>query len=95
MCLPAVLLLLITAVGCTDDDEDDENRPATFGDACHVADLCRAPFTCLDQPPNGKRCTRSCASNADCPSWEATGHCAGPVRGVCGGDKLCVPYVCK
>jgi hypothetical protein len=28
-------------------------------------------------------CTASCVTDADCPSWEATGYCAGPVRLAC------------
>ena len=71
---------------CGDDDWRDQNRPATFFDTCDPASpKCKSPFSCLRNPGRSGAgyCTLACTSDAECPSWTATGHCAGPFQSRC------------
>jgi len=82
----------------------DPHQPPTFGKDCSEdTNVCRAPFSCLSvqQPPSfgpaplpRMLCTASCTSDADCPSWEATGFCAGHVMLSC-ADGVCQPRSCE
>jgi hypothetical protein len=85
----AFLAISIVACSGVDDPGPDVNRPDTFGDACGDDTTCRKPFTCL-----GRVCSASCASDAECPAWMATGHCAGPTQSRC-VDAVCVRPLCK
>src|SRR5690606_17241012 len=77
------------AGGCS-CDAVDPNQPAGFGRRCEPeGDACPAPLECLgiEAPPSAGPpspqpfvCTARCDVDADCPSWEATGYCAGAVR---------------
>jgi hypothetical protein len=89
--------------GCT-CDAADPNQPPGFGRSCRVDDqTCQVPLQCLgvDPPPSAGPpleqpfvCTSPCAVDADCPSWEASGFCSGPVRLRCSGGS-CQPRACK
>lgn len=82
----------------------DPNQPAGFGRDCSPeADDCEAPLQCLaidpvpsPGPPSPARtlCTAPCATDADCPSRDATGYCAGPVRVHCSAGS-CQPRECE
>jgi hypothetical protein len=88
--------------GCT-CDAVDPNQPPSFGLACEQdGSSCQAPLSCLpiDAPPSigppGPQpmiCTAGCAADADCPSWQATGFCAGPVALRCSNGS-CQPRNC-
>jgi hypothetical protein len=74
----------------------DPNQPATWSQACEPsASDCQAPLECLQLEtvdvgfPSLPRfaCTAACATDADCPTWQATGFCAGPVRLRCAGGS--------
>jgi hypothetical protein len=87
--------------GC---DAVDPNQPPSFGIPCVAGDtLCTAPLSCLsvdpvplyDRPPRARSvCTSTCSTDADCPSWEATGFCAGSVRLRC-SQGTCQPRSCQ
>lgn len=90
--------------GC-DCDAIDVNQPATFGNDCEEgSDVCMAPLACLpiDYPPSYGGpvpqqpyiCTTECGADADCPSWEATGYCAGSVKLRC-SNGTCQPRECE
>lgn len=89
--------------GC-DCDAIDPNQPTTFGEDCEQdASICEAPLSCLvleqqssigPPPPQRNMCTQSCENDDDCPTWEATGYCAGPVRLRCGSEGSCEPREC-
>lgn len=92
----------LAQAGCT-CDAVDPNQPPGFGSACvESEDTCAAPFECLgiDISPSGGPpmrpfvCTSRCAVDADCPSWEATGFCSGPVTWRC-TDGICQPRGCN
>jgi hypothetical protein len=66
--------------------------------------VCAAPLTCLPVqgqfnggggPPSPQRvvCTTPCVTDSDCPTWEATGFCAGTVALTC-VDRSCQPRTC-
>lgn len=88
--------------GC-DCNYVDPNQPAGFGVNC-AADMtvCIAPLQCLPLPPIASVgppyqpyvCTQPCTTDADCPSWEATGFCAGPVSLHC-AEGSCEPRTCN
>jgi hypothetical protein len=84
--------------GC---DAVDPNQPPSFGIPCVAGDsLCTAPLRCLSIEPVGFHpaprsvCTSNCSTDADCPSWEATGFCAGSVRLRC-SQGTCQPRSCQ
>ena len=88
--------------GCS-CDATDPNEPPGFGRSCSAeADTCQAPLECLgiDTPyspaptPQPFVCTAPCTVDADCPSWEATGFCAGPVQLLC-SNGTCQPRACN
>ncbi|HMI91900.1 MAG TPA: hypothetical protein VK509_11080, partial [Polyangiales bacterium] len=64
---------------------------------------CKAPLKCLPvQPPfsNGGPpspapliCTAACVTDSDCPTWQATGFCAGTVTLTCASGS-CQPRTC-
>lgn len=87
--------------GCSCDGVDAA-QPPTLGSHCEAGDgRCAAPLECLPvlvdsvggPAPERRVCTSACASDADCPAWEATGFCAGPVRLRCEGG-VCQPRRC-
>jgi hypothetical protein len=88
--------------GCS-CDAIDPNQLAGFGSTCAAGDdTCTAPLECLgiDTPvspgppsPQPYVCTTDCAADADCPSWEATGFCSGPVHLRC-SNGTCQPRAC-
>jgi hypothetical protein len=87
--------------GC-DCNGIDPNQPAGFGITCSSdASVCQAPLRCLniDPPPSEAPlpprsiCTSACKVDADCPSWQATGFCAGPVQLKCSNGS-CQPRSC-
>jgi hypothetical protein len=85
-------------VGC-DDSEDwrDHNRPPTYGSQCEMASDCASSFECLGPPDAGAYwpiCTRRCTEAADCPTWNATGYCAGPITPLC-TEGLCDYQRCE
>jgi hypothetical protein len=76
----------LTWFACESDPEwRDINRPASFGDVRDAdAGTCTEPFECVLTPTaQSSLCTASCASDDDCPAWEATGHCAGYYQAPC------------
>lgn len=93
----------IREAGC-DCGGTDPNQPATFGLTCSSDENpCEAPFKCLSidtqasfGPPGPRRlvCTTACTRDADCPSWEATGFCAGEVSLRCSNGS-CQPRQCQ
>lgn len=82
----------------------DPNQPPSFGSICEEgADTCEAPLACLaiDPPPSYGSpvpqpwvCTAACDSDMDCPSWLATGYCAGEVHLRCSNGS-CQPRDCS
>jgi hypothetical protein len=88
--------------GCS-CDATDPNEPPGFGRSCTAdAETCQRPLQCLgiDTPPSPGPppeqpfvCTARCTTDADCPSWEATGFCAGPVQLRC-SNGTCQPRAC-
>lgn len=107
MCRASVgvlLLALLAFEGCS-TGEADINAPATFGQPCNAdASTCESPFVCLRTHTIGSICTMTCSSNDDCPSWTATGHCAGPFQSTCAlsladgssdSENVCMPMYCK
>lgn len=88
--------------GC-DCDYVDPNQPSGFGVDCSGdMTVCSEQLQCLpldpifsSGPPHQPyACTVACSSDADCPSWEATGFCAGPVELRCSGGS-CQPRQCQ
>jgi hypothetical protein len=78
------------------ENERDENKPKTFFDTCAPGgDACAPPFECLSVPQltGTGYCTQACEETPDCPSWEATGHCAGHFQSQC-SDGIC-NYGCE
>ena len=81
----------------------DPNEPPTFGTHCEDdPGACAAPLQCLEvdpplsagpPPPPSFICTAPCTTDADCPTWRATGHCAGPVQLRCSRGS-CQPRGC-
>ena len=92
------------AEGGCNCDAVDPNQPARFGLACDQdASVCQTPLSCLavQAPPSigvpfpqPMICTVTCAADADCPSWQATGFCAGEVQLRCVGGA-CQPRSCE
>lgn len=88
--------------GCS-CDAVDPNQPATLGTDCAKdASVCAPPMRCLpvDAPatfgPPLQRpqiCTAPCTMDRDCPSWQASGFCAGPVTLRCSASS-CQPRDC-
>jgi hypothetical protein len=88
--------------GC-DCDAIDPAQPPSFGTTCSAdASLCQAPLVCLPIDPATQGgapplirsiCTSACRVDADCPSWQATGMCAGPVHLKCSNGS-CQPRSC-
>jgi hypothetical protein len=88
--------------GCS-CDAVDPNEPAGFGTFCVDGDgACSAPLECLAIDPvpspgpfvEARRvCTQRCSVDADCPRWDATGFCAGPVELRCSRGS-CQPRAC-
>jgi hypothetical protein len=83
-------------------DATDPNEPPGFGRTCSAgADTCQTPLECLgiDTPaspapfPQPFVCTAHCTVDADCPSWEASGFCSGPVQLRC-SNGTCQPRAC-
>lgn len=94
----------VAQAGCS-CDAVDPNQPPTFGNACSEGDqsACAEPLRCLGidtpsspGPPVSQPfiCTAPCSEDADCPSWQATGFCAGPVSLRCSGGS-CQPRECE
>ncbi len=94
----------VGAAGCS-CDAVDPNQPAGFGRDCsQEADDCEPPLRCLaiDPPPSvggplgpaRTICTAGCGNDGDCPSWEATGYCAGHVQLRCSAGS-CQPRDCQ
>jgi hypothetical protein len=88
--------------GC-DCDYVDPNQPLGFGTNCEAdPNVCQEPLSCLQleipdsagPPYQPLACTVACTSDADCPSWQATGYCAGPVTLRCAGGS-CQPRSCE
>jgi hypothetical protein len=82
------LAVSVIVAGCSNELNDfkDRNRPPTYGSHCDNDDDCSSPFQCVGPPDAGPYwpiCTVPCASVADCPRWNATGHCPGPITPVC------------
>jgi hypothetical protein len=80
----------------------EPNQPPGFGTTCTPqSDTCQAPLECLtidplpsEGPPDIRAiCTSPCNLDSDCPSWEATGYCAGPVQLRCSNGS-CQPRRC-
>lgn len=87
----ACVFILVASVACEEDEEwRDTNRPDTFGDSCEVdAGTCGEPFQCVRDPSaQGDVCSATCATDDDCPAWEAVGHCAGHYQAPC-EDGVC------
>jgi hypothetical protein len=87
--------------GCS-CDATDPNEPPGFGRSCRADDApCQTPLECLpiDTPPSPAPspqpsvCTAHCTTDADCPSWQATGFCSGPVQLHC-SSGTCQPRAC-
>jgi hypothetical protein len=64
--------------------------------------ICTAPLQCLPvQPPSGGFppgpqpliCTAPCSTDTDCPTWQASGFCAGEVKLSC-VSGTCQPRTC-
>ncbi len=83
----------------------DPSQPESFGLDCKPGEArpCVAPLRCLaiDPPPSSgipfpQRyvCSAACQVDADCPSWEATGFCAGHVSLRCSNGS-CQPRACQ
>jgi hypothetical protein len=71
---------------CSREDFRDHNRPATYGSQCNDGSDCAPPFQCLgpsDAGPYFPICTITCTDVRDCPVWNSTGHCEGPITPVC------------
>jgi hypothetical protein len=92
----------VAHAGC-DCNALDPNQPATLGDKCEASpDACAEPLECLeiDNPsmgfpePTPIVCTARCATDDDCPTWVATGFCAGPVSLRCSNGS-CQPRACE
>lgn len=90
------------ALGGCDCGAIDPNQPPGFGATCTPEDdTCQDPLECLtiDPPPSEGPpqiraiCTGACDVDSDCPSWEATGYCAGVVRLQCSNGS-CQPRSC-
>jgi hypothetical protein len=88
--------------GC-DCNYVDPNQPLGFGTNCEQeGSVCPDALSCLtlEVVPTGGPpyqpmvCTLPCTSNDDCPSWEATGFCPGPVTLRCGTSGACQPRSC-
>lgn len=88
--------------GCSCDAVDPAQPPG-FGTTCdRDPSICQAPLQCLsiDPPPSigpplyRSMCTSPCTVDADCPSWQASGFCAGPVRLRC-SNRSCQPRSCE
>lgn len=76
------------AIVCCSEHEDfkDHNRPPTYGSQCEATSECAKPFSCLGPADAGAYwpiCTVPCDSVSDCPTWNATGHCPGPITPIC------------
>ncbi len=91
------------AEGGCDCNAVDPNQPPTFGIDCEEgSDVCQSPLACLpiDYPstygpiPQPFICTSECSTDADCPTWEATGYCAGEVSLRC-SNGTCQPRDCE
>ena len=87
----------LLAEACVNDSERDTNRPPTFGAGCeNDTDVCKTPFTCLEGTAYVvPYCSKTCESDADCPSWVAVGHCAGPTQSTCDDVGVCNPVGCQ
>jgi hypothetical protein len=93
----------VGAAGCS-CDAVDPNQPPTFGLPCTAtASQCQSPLACLPIAPPPSYgppaeppliCTSACNTDADCPSWQATGYCAGDVHLRC-SDGTCQPRDCE
>jgi hypothetical protein len=94
----AVTAIVVTCSACSDSGEEGAAPPATFGLACSPQgeSVCKDPFSCFPtaQFTTGGWCTRSCTSDADCPSWTEKGHCAGDKQSRCEAG-VCRPLLCK
>jgi hypothetical protein len=95
-------VLEVAHAGC-DCDAIDPNQPPTLGDSCEESpDVCAPPLECLtiDVPSSAlpiappQVCTAACTTDDDCPSWEATGFCAGSVQLECSNGS-CQPRSCE
>jgi hypothetical protein len=81
----SILFLCVSLSGCAEDEAmSDGQKPQTFFDSCQRDAECKAPFSCL-QPRDltAKVCTQTCEETADCPTWVASGHCAGTYQSPC------------
>ena len=92
------VIALMASGACADpaanEDWRDRNRPATYGDGCDAQADCASPFQCLEKPDGGlvsPLCSQHCTVAADCPTWTATGHCAGPRQSTCVGGVCDYP----
>jgi hypothetical protein len=92
----------VAQAGCS-CDAVDPNQPPSFGLSCSAGgNECTAPLACLPiesppspGPPLEQRsiCTSACSVDADCPTWQATGFCAGAVHLRCASGS-CQPRSC-
>lgn len=95
----SILPFCLALGGCSSDETDqtDHNRPATYGSQCQDNSACAAPFECLGPANSGPYwpiCTTTCTAAAECPQWNATGHCSGPITPVC-QDGYCDYLRCE
>lgn len=98
-----VFIIGLQALGaCSDstnagNDLRDRNRSETYGAQCDAQSDCASPLKCLERSDGGvvsPLCTISCEAATECPKWNATGHCAGPIRPTCFGG-VCDYQRCK
>jgi hypothetical protein len=92
----------VAQAGCS-CDAVDPNQPPSFGLRCSEGGSeCAAPLACLPidslpsfgPPPEQRRaCTSACNTDADCPTWQATGFCTGAVQLRC-SQRSCQPRSC-
>jgi hypothetical protein len=91
-----VALALFVCLACAADEPS--GRPHTFGAACTPGsdEVCQPPFSCFPTPQFtlGGWCTQVCGADSDCPSWQESGHCAGPKQSRC-ENGVCTPVLCK
>jgi hypothetical protein len=92
--LGSLIVVVVVATSCGDDNAADDARPATFGDDCTLGglDACKDPFACIELPDFSAQssskaiCTVACQANENCPSWEE------PMR-TC--QSQCMRLICR
>lgn len=92
----------IGEAGCHCDFVDPA-EPPTYADTCSEGDsTCAAPLQCFSvnvnrsggPPALAYFCTAACTTADDCPTWTATGYCAGEVQLDC-IDNVCQRRACN